>query len=373
VTICSCQALLGIDDPLPWSSAVDLTDGAAPTLDDGAGGAADAPWPDDGSVGNAADVGGGSEPPPALEAGASPGDGAGLGSDAVAGEGAAPADAPEGSDVVGDAVATRGADASGPDGGEHADAAGPDGMAADGWAADAADATSTDAAPGSDAPSPGGDGGPDAAPAPIALVQYASSALAPPQGAPWASVTFPGAQHVGDLIVLAVGWTDSTSVVQSVSDSAHNTYTVATGPARFDPDLSQSIYYASNIAAAAPGTNAIIVTFDGNTMGIDLRAAEYSGVSTTAPLDSTSTGSGTSVTASSGPITVASAPALLFVAGMCSDSFVGTPSPGFALLGLTPDGDIAEDRTVAAVGSYVATESLVSPGVEWILQVATFR
>ena len=43
-------------------------------------------------------------------------------------------------------------------------------------------------------------------------------------------VTFPAAQTAGDLNVVVVGWSDNTSTVQSVKDSAGNTYTLAVGP-----------------------------------------------------------------------------------------------------------------------------------------------
>ena len=65
------------------------------------------------------------------------------------------------------------------------------------------------------------------------------------------SVTYTAAQTAGNLNVVAVGWNDSTAVVNSVTDSKGNVYTRAVGPTAVAGQLSQSIYYAKNIAAAS--------------------------------------------------------------------------------------------------------------------------
>src|ERR1700687_3984824 len=62
-------------------------------------------------------------------------------------------------------------------------------------------------------------------------------------------VTFKTVQAAGDLNVIVVGWNDSTAVVNSVTDTHGNTYTRAVGPTILRGSLSQSIYYAKNIAA----------------------------------------------------------------------------------------------------------------------------
>ncbi|MGH9545877.1 MAG: galactose oxidase-like domain-containing protein, partial [Terriglobales bacterium] len=72
------------------------------------------------------------------------------------------------------------------------------------------------------------------------------------------AVSFPSAQVAGDLNVVAVGWGDTSSAVSSVSDSRGNVYTRAVGPAT-TTGLSQSLYYAKNIAA---GSNTVTVTFN---------------------------------------------------------------------------------------------------------------
>src|SRR5467141_955394 len=75
------------------------------------------------------------------------------------------------------------------------------------------------------------------------------------------SVTFTAAQAAGDLNVAVVGWNDDTATVSTVIDKSGNTYTRAVGPTVLTGSLSQSIYYARNIKAAAAGANSITVTF----------------------------------------------------------------------------------------------------------------
>ena len=78
-------------------------------------------------------------------------------------------------------------------------------------------------------------------------IGFAQVASATPQS-PTATVTvtFPGAQTAGDLNIVVVGWNDTTAAVQSVKDSAGNTYSLAIGPTS-GTALQQSIYYAANI------------------------------------------------------------------------------------------------------------------------------
>src|SRR5271167_1387176 len=85
------------------------------------------------------------------------------------------------------------------------------------------------------------------------------------------SVTFTAAQAADDLNVVVVGWNDSTALVSTVTDKSGNTYTRAVGPTVVSGSLSQSIYYAKNIAAAAPGANSVTVTFSTDAVTPDIR------------------------------------------------------------------------------------------------------
>jgi hypothetical protein len=203
---------------------------------------------------------------------------------------------------------------------------------------------------------------------PIALVQapHASTTAS----ATSLSVTFAQPNIPGDLIALAIGWADTTMSVTSVADTAGNTYTRAIGPTIYSPDLSQLIYYAAGIKLAA--TNKLTVTMNANVDSLDLRAAEFAGLSASGPLDKTAASSGKGAAASSGAVTTTYPYELLFGAGMTNDLFSSAGS-SFTLLAVTPNGNIFEYEIVQAGGSYAATGTQASSGDEYVMQLATFR
>jgi hypothetical protein len=103
---------------------------------------------------------------------------------------------------------------------------------------------------------------------------------------PATSVTVPysSAQTAGDLNIVVVGWNDSATRIGSLKDSKGNIYQLAVGPT-VTGALSQSIYYAKNIAAASAAANAVTVTFSGLASYPDIRILEYSGIDTVNPVD----------------------------------------------------------------------------------------
>ncbi len=177
-------------------------------------------------------------------------------------------------------------------------------------------------------------------------------------------MTYPGAQTVGDLNLVVVGWNDTTSTVQSVTDLAGNTYKLAIGPTS-GTNLRQSIYYASNIAG---GNNTVTVTFNQAAHAPDVRILEYRGVSV---LDATAGASGNSASANSGPATTGVANELIFGANTVFTGNQGAGSGFTSRIITSPDGDIAEDQVVTSTGSYSATAPLSSSG-PWVMQMATF-
>ena len=185
------------------------------------------------------------------------------------------------------------------------------------------------------------------------------------------SVNFKKTQNAGDLNVVVVGWNDSTAKVSAVTDTAGNTYALAVGPTVISGLESQSIYYAKNIAGAVAGINTVTVTFSRAAVSPDIRILEYSGADPANPVDVTAANSGNSTTSSSGSVTTTNATDLLFGANIVQTITSG-PGSGFTSRLLTvPDGDIAEDRMVTAVGSYSATAPLSSG--QWIMQMVAFR
>ena len=183
------------------------------------------------------------------------------------------------------------------------------------------------------------------------------------------SVVYSSAQTAGDLNVVAVGWNDTVSSVSSVTDTKGNLYSLAVGPTK-GTGLSQSIYYAKNIVAAAAGTNTVVVKFSQTPAVPDIRILEYSGLSTTSPLDVTASALGDSTSSSSGSATTTAANELIFGANMVATGTTG-PGSSFTSRIITASGDIVEDRIVSSTGSYSASAPL-SPSGNWVMQMATF-
>src|SRR4029077_9243695 len=189
-------------------------------------------------------------------------------------------------------------------------------------------------------------------------------AAATPQS-PTATVplSYPTAQLSGDLNIVVVGWNDTAATVQSVKDSAGNSYSLAIGPTS-GTALRQSIYYAANIVG---GSNTVAGTFNQAAAYADIRILEYRGVST---LDVTAGASGNSATASSGAATTTVANELIFGANTVATT--STAGSGFTARIITsPDGDVAEDKVVTTAGSNTATAPLSSSG-PWAMQMVSF-
>ena len=178
------------------------------------------------------------------------------------------------------------------------------------------------------------------------------------------SVAYSKAQVKGNLNVVVVGWNDNVAAVQSVRDTAGNSYAVAVGPT-IGTALQQSVYYATNIVA---GSNTVIVTFNQAAAYPDVRILEYSGVGT---LDVTAGASGNSSTANSGAMTTRVASELIFGANTVATSTRAAGTGFTSRIITSPDGDIAEDKVVSVAGSNSASASLNSAGA-WVMQMATF-
>jgi hypothetical protein len=181
------------------------------------------------------------------------------------------------------------------------------------------------------------------------------------------AATFSNAQTAGNLIVVAIGWSNSTSSVSSVTDTGGNTYTRAVGPTAVSGVESHSIYYAKNIVAAAAGANTVTVTFNAATWYPDIRIAEYSGIDTVSPLDATAGASGNSATSNSGSVTTTNANDLIVGANVVA-SFSSGAGSGYTQRILNANGDVLEDRIVTSTGSYSATAPL-SPSGAWVMSV----
>jgi chitodextrinase len=184
------------------------------------------------------------------------------------------------------------------------------------------------------------------------------------------AVTYVQAQAAGDTNLLAIGWNDTTASITSVVDSAGNAYQAAVSTFRGN-GLSQAIWYAPNIAAAAAGSNVVTVTFDQPAVYVDLRITEYSRLHATNPFDAGASSTGTGDDAKTGFVQAPAASELLFAAGMTSATFTGPGRHYTSEVITIPDGDIVEDAIAPTSGSYRATAPLNSG--TWLLQLAAFR
>jgi IPT/TIG domain len=182
------------------------------------------------------------------------------------------------------------------------------------------------------------------------------------------NVTYTTAETAGHLNIVVVGWTDVTSSVVSVVDDNTNTYRLAGTTAGHG--LSQAIYYAPNIVLPNNTTPTITVTFNQTAAFPDVRILEYSGLSTTAPLDAWTGNTGVSAAADS-LATTTTGNDLILGAGTTTTGFNGAGTGFTNRLITTAFGDIVEDSAGAlAAGAHNATASLTTGA--WVMQVAGF-
>jgi hypothetical protein len=185
------------------------------------------------------------------------------------------------------------------------------------------------------------------------------------------TVPFQQAQGAGDLNVVAVGINDATSTITSVTDSAGNVYQLA-APMTRGSALSQAIYYAKNIKAATAGSNVVTVQFSDAAPYVDVRVAEYGGLNTVNPLDTSASAAGSGATANSGNLTTSAATELIFGAGMTTGGFV-SGSNGFITRTITTqDGDIAGDEPAINPGSHAVAVNL-GGSAQWVMQAVAFH
>ena len=203
-------------------------------------------------------------------------------------------------------------------------------------------------------------------------ISYVQGASQNPSTGNSLAATFSAAQAAGDLNVVVVGWADSTTTVSSITDTKGNTYAPAGAAVSISGTATQRIYYATSIVAAAAGANTVAVTLSANTSWPELKIAEYRGISATSPLDAEVGASGTtSASPNSGSLTTTSANDLL-VGSNYADDEVSAPGSGYTQRYQTAGGEILEDKTVSAIGSYSAGVTLTGSSW-WVIQLAAFR
>ncbi len=204
---------------------------------------------------------------------------------------------------------------------------------------------------------------------PIAYVQNNYATPQSPQTS--VSVTYTGPQTAGNLNVVVVGWNDTNAAVNSVTDSKGNVYTRAVGPTMYSTQLSQSIYYAKNVAGAAANSNVVTVQFSAPAVYADIRVVEYAGIDRINPVDVVAVGSGSGTMSATSSVNTTHAKDLIFAANTVRTITTG-PGSGFTSRIITsPDGDIVQDRSVTSTGSYSASAPMTAG--TWVMQLVAFR
>jgi hypothetical protein len=187
------------------------------------------------------------------------------------------------------------------------------------------------------------------------------------------SAAFPISNTAGNLILVFVRMS-TTSQTVTLSDIAGNAYVQAVKQPQ-NADNSQSyLFYAKSISGAA--ANTVTATFSSTNNHPWLAIYEFSGLSTTNPLDKTASAQGKSAAPSSGPTpTTTSANELVFGANGLPSTYSGTQTAGSGFTMLEKDTGSSragnELMLVTSTGSYSATFT-VSSSPNWSALVATF-
>ena len=211
------------------------------------------------------------------------------------------------------------------------------------------------------------------APVTAAHVTFGQAAASAPAG-PETTVAVPltSAQAVGEVLVVAVGWRDTSATIASVTDTAGNMYAVAAGALALPAFGTQALYVGSATSAAAAGANAVTVTFTTPASAPTVRVAVYAGLVTPATVVGAVSTPGTSVVAASDPITTSARDTLLVGALLAGGEVSAGDAAAADLLSSAAGTDLIEDRAVVSAGAYGlnATQALSAP---WLFQAVALQ
>jgi hypothetical protein len=210
----------------------------------------------------------------------------------------------------------------------------------------------------------------------IAFVQYANGYDS--KNPTSLTATFDLPQTQGNLNIVTVAWFDDLPNEVTVTDSTgKNTYKTAVPLYRVNApceSLSQTVFYATNIAPDAPNARTTVtVTWKQPASSPDVEMLEYSGVSSL-DVDATASLGGNSLTAEVGPIPTSHASELLFAAGISNASIGFTKPMGTDEMTwkISAESDIVEGRILSQPGMYSAGAIARGTKPSWVFQVAGF-
>ena len=186
------------------------------------------------------------------------------------------------------------------------------------------------------------------------------------------SASFPSANSPGNLIIAFVRMSTTFQTV-NVTDTAGNAYVDAVSQGQTADGHQVHIFYAKNIAG---GANTVTASFSATINHSWLAVYEYSGLSTTNPIDQVARAQGSDNSPFSGLITTTSANELEFAATGLPASYTGSvsPGPGYTMqLQDTGTSRAANEAALlnAASNQYAGRFNL-SSATNWTIVVATF-
>jgi hypothetical protein len=175
-----------------------------------------------------------------------------------------------------------------------------------------------------------------------------------------------------NLIVVMVGWTNG-NALSTLTDDGSNAYL----PLPFlgtHNALTEVAFYACG-SHSATHVHATFGVLDAAQQDYDVRVVEYSGIQTTACLDTQSNNTGSGTTMDSGSLTTSGNNELLVATTMCAGS-AALIDPSYQLRLRTVFGNLVEDRVLAAPGTDdpTATQTFSSGAPsDWIMQAFAFK
>lgn len=187
------------------------------------------------------------------------------------------------------------------------------------------------------------------------------------------SVGFPSANTAGNLIIALVRMSTTTQTV-TVSDTLGNAYVDAVAQPQNADGHQIHIFYAKNIKA---GSNTVQATFSAANNHPWLAIYEFSGLSTSAPLNLTHSAQGSSSTTDTGSVAGTGGAQLVFSAAGFPNSWTGTATSGAGYKAGVQSTNTARSDTEYQIlsnftGNYSATFAL-SSSTNWSCALASFH
>jgi hypothetical protein len=191
---------------------------------------------------------------------------------------------------------------------------------------------------------------------------------------PSVSVAFPSPNTAGDFIIAFVRMSTATQTV-SVTDSLGNAYVDAVHQVQTSDGHQIHLFYAKNVRA---GSNTIKAVFSAANNHPWLAIYEFSGLSTTSPLNLTTSAQGYGTSANSGTITGTGGEQLLFAAAGFTGGWSGTAATGSGYTQGLADTNSSRASTEYAItssfsGSHSGAFNPLSTSTNWSCAMATFH